>query len=349
MSTSNNTVEPGQRIGRAIALKPYDDGSYEWHKQRLRGIGGSDAATILGYEPYGEDRKKLWRRKTQREEGFMGNTATKYGSRMEPYLFDELLFRADADASMRPFQNARLIENQLKHPEHEWMRANTDGFIVPDGTPTGGIEIKTSKYTFDGVNKYHYPQMQHYMGVTGLQTWYYVYFQVPFDRQVALEFATRFLQEREVDEYWSWVIDQGSIYVKEVEADPGYIIDLMEVEEDFWGYVQRDEEPPKLRPDGEVEVDDATLASKFDRYAELKQKVNKSSNPFFSDEDLGDKEDDLDDLKEDIKARLDSIRASKGVKKVFVHGDYGEHKGTWCGSYFRLYEADAPIETDKPF
>jgi len=347
-----NTVSKGARVGRAIAQEAHQDGSYHWHKQRQNGIGGSDAAIILGYDSFGVDRKKLWRRKTGQEEVFAGNTATRYGSLLEPYLFEKLQFRGAADASMRVFEDATLVENQLVHPEHSWMRANTDGFIAPHGVdaPTAGIEIKTSKYGFDGVKTRHNAQMQHYMGVTGIQNWLYVYFEVPFDREIAMEFKGRFLHPDEEDEYWSWVIDQGTIEVEEVEADPGYIRDLMEVEEDFWTCVQEGKEPEVRRTEGEVEVEDATLASNIDRYAELKEKVDADYNPHFSSQELKEKEDELETLKDQIKDRAEVIRQKEGGKYIFVEGDHGEHKLTWCNTYHRIYPADVEVEVEeRPF
>jgi predicted phage-related endonuclease len=79
------------KIGHAKILSKHMDHTDAWHAMRRGGIGGSEAATVLGLEPYGNTRLDLWNQKTGRvEKTFAGNLATQYGTQIESYIRDRL-------------------------------------------------------------------------------------------------------------------------------------------------------------------------------------------------------------------------------------------------------------------
>lgn len=321
---------PDYTVGHAVPLANHADGSDRWKLARKRGLGGSDAAKVLGLQPYGETRVSLWRYKTGREESKVGNEATRYGSIIEPYIRQWLKARAqDTPAIWGGWRGLQDYPHQMHHPEYEWARANIDGNILDSsGTPVEGVEIKQSTHKYQGgragwvkpgVQAYHYPQVQHYMWVTGLQRWRYVYLHVPFDREMARLIADK--HAKDVDEYWLWMIDKAGLETVTVDRDDEYIERLADAEREFWNeHIEPDVKPSEWLPEGEIEVDNAKLADLLDEYGHA-----------HADDD----QDTKDDVGPEIKKLAQSISADHGdAKKIHLKGtdDYV----LWHGSGYWL-------------
>ena len=59
-----------------------------WHKERSKGLGGSDAGIICNLSPY-KTPYQLWEEKTGvRKSKFISNPAIELGNALEPILFD---------------------------------------------------------------------------------------------------------------------------------------------------------------------------------------------------------------------------------------------------------------------
>lgn len=337
-------------IGHAVQSSPYVEDSEAWHDARARGIGGSDAATILGLQPYGTDRVELWRQKTGREESKVGNAAVRYGSIIEPHVRRWLLERADDTAPIYG-DFADLVDHpvQLHHPEYEWMRGHVDGVLVDGDVATAGVEIKQSTYAYQsskydwpgGIQQYHYPQIQHYLAVSGLDRWHYVYLEVPADREF-----TRLIDEEfsiSSDDYWLWVVDQGEMTTEVVERDDDYIERLIDAEKRFWGHVEDDDSPDEWMPEGEVRVEDDELADLLDQYGRADARIKQTQAPEQA-------EFQKEEAKECIKQRAQSIAAGfdgEEPKKIWVNdNDYV----LWHGSGYWVAKPDdrAPESTPKP-
>jgi len=140
----------------------------EWLKARHRGIGGSDAAAILGVSPW-TSRYTLWQQKVADEPTSIPSTpAMAFGHRMEPYVAETF---ADLNQNMTVVDDLNLYA----HPEYEFMQANLDRLIVEEGKPSAILEIKTSarpQSWIDGVPGYYVSQVQHYMAVTNIEMSY---------------------------------------------------------------------------------------------------------------------------------------------------------------------------------
>lgn len=114
----------------------------EWHRARLQGIGGSEAAAIIGRSPWCSN-VELWKRKTGRAEApdISDNEAVKYGHDAEPLIRE--LFALD-------YGDKYLVEyggafDMVRHPEHPFIFATLDGRLVEIGTGRRGVlEIKTT-------------------------------------------------------------------------------------------------------------------------------------------------------------------------------------------------------------
>ncbi|MDE2102932.1 MAG: YqaJ viral recombinase family protein [Patescibacteria group bacterium] len=199
-------------------------GSPEWHALRRTGIGGTDAASImgLGYQtPY-----DLWELKTGRRapEDLSGLEAVRLGARLEAVVADEYADRAGA-----PLLHVR---ETLRRADKPWMFAHVDRTALTASGPVG-IEIKTAglvgvagaEWGEDGSDEVpagYLVQVQWYMAVTQWQLF----------RIVAL-------------------LGGRGIRVYEIPRDPEIIDALEQQAEQFWACVQADFQPPI------VSVDDA--------------------------------------------------------------------------------------------
>ena len=320
---------PDITVGHAVPLADHDDGSADWKLARKKGLGGSDAAKVLGLQPYDETRVDLWRIKTGREESKVGNAAVRYGSTIEPYIRQWLTNRAtDTPAFWADWSTLVDYPVQMHHPDHEWARANIDGLLTDDiygdgeGEATDGVEIKASTYRHGrgrpdwvepGVQAYHYPQIQHYLWVTGLERWRYVYLCVPFDREMAMRIADT--HARDVDEYWLWMVDQATITTRIVERDDDYIRRLADAEQSFWAnHIEADKCPDEWLPDGEVQVEHDELADLLEEYGRATAKIKASIDPEAS-------ENEKEAAKQEIKKLAQSVSADHGdAKKIHIAG-----------------------------
>lgn len=113
----------------------------KWLEERKAGIGGSDAATIVGLNPY-SDNIKLWEIKTKRaeQEDISNKPCVKYGVEMENNLRNSFAIK-------HPEFEVEHEENKIiKHPKYPFLFASLDGILTNKKTGEKGIlEIKTSE------------------------------------------------------------------------------------------------------------------------------------------------------------------------------------------------------------
>ena len=114
----------------------------EWLQLRLKGIGGSEAAAVIGQSPWCSN-VELWKRKTGRAESpdISNNEAVQYGHDAEPLLRG--LFAIDY---AHKFKTEYLGEfDMVYHPEHPYIFATLDGRLEELETGRKGVlEIKTT-------------------------------------------------------------------------------------------------------------------------------------------------------------------------------------------------------------
>jgi putative phage-type endonuclease len=142
----------------------------EWLQARKNYIGGSDAAAILGLNPW-KTNVDLWEEKTGRKEAadISDNEAVKFGSQSEPYLRE--LFKLD-----NPDLDVRYMENNMfLNDTYPWAHASLDGWLKDKEGRAGILEIKTTTIqNYASVKKWenkipdnYYCQILHYFLVTG--------------------------------------------------------------------------------------------------------------------------------------------------------------------------------------
>lgn len=114
----------------------------EWHEARKNGIGGSEAAAIIGKSPWCSN-VELWKRKTGRATApdISDNEAVKYGHDAEP-LIRELFALDYADRFEVSYGGAF---DMVRHPAHPFIFATLDGRLLEKGTGRRGVlEVKTT-------------------------------------------------------------------------------------------------------------------------------------------------------------------------------------------------------------
>lgn len=112
----------------------HDMSREEWVQSRRESIGGSDAATVLGLNPYSSP-YALWAEKTGaiEPEDISGKEAVRLGVFLEPYVAQR--FSEVTDKKVRR-------ENYiLKNSDYPWAHANVDRLVVGE---KAGLECKTT-------------------------------------------------------------------------------------------------------------------------------------------------------------------------------------------------------------
>lgn len=138
----------------------------EWKALRSKYIGGSDAASVVGLNPY-KSAYSLWAEKTGKIPEFEGNLATDVGTYMEDFIAK----RFEQETGKKVRRECRSIFND-KYP---WAIANCDRMIVGEDA---GLECKFTdsinlkKYKGGEYPERFYAQCVHYLAVTGKKRWY---------------------------------------------------------------------------------------------------------------------------------------------------------------------------------
>ena len=147
-----------------IVLNSHD----EWLKNRTK-IGGSDAAAIVGMNPY-KTNIDLWFEKTGQAvaEDISDKPYVKYGTNAETYLRG--LFALDF-----PQYEVEYVENNMFfNKKYPWAHASLDGWLTDQDGRKGILEIKTTEILQSmqkekwnqRIPDNYYIQLLHYLMVT---------------------------------------------------------------------------------------------------------------------------------------------------------------------------------------
>lgn len=112
----------------------------DWMKHRQRYIGGSEAAAIVGMNPYMSN-QELWEIKTgiREPEDISKKDYVKYGTKAEKHLRD--LFKLDYPQYKVEYK----ANNSWTNDKYPWAAASLDGVLTEKETGRKGIlEIKTT-------------------------------------------------------------------------------------------------------------------------------------------------------------------------------------------------------------
>lgn len=179
-----------------------------WLKQRSKGIGGSDAGTVMGVNEY-KSAFTLWAEKTgQIDAPRQSSEAIRLGHDLEDYVAKRF---CEAEGK-RVKRSSFCFESK----ERPYMRANVDRLVIGENAV---LECKTanmmkgSSYKKDEIPATYYYQCLHYMAVLGLDR---VYLAV-------LVFSHGL---------YTFVIDRSD---PQIQQDMEY---LVQKEEEFWKHVE---------------------------------------------------------------------------------------------------------------
>jgi len=140
--------------------------SEEWLTLRKTGIGGSDAGSICGVNPFGSP-MKVYHDKTSSGVEELDNEAVRQGHDLEDYVAQRFM-----EATGLKVRRSNFMYRSVENP---FMIADVDRLVIGEDA---GLECKTaSAYNADkwkdGNIPLHYiMQCYHYMAVTGKRTWY---------------------------------------------------------------------------------------------------------------------------------------------------------------------------------
>lgn len=180
----------------------------EWMALRSKYIGGSDAAAVVGLNPFSSP-YALWAEKTGRVPGFEGNLATEVGTFLEEFVAQKFAHETG--------KKVRRVNQSFFNSDYPWAIANIDREIVGEDA---GLEIKTTselnlkKFKGGEFPENYYVQCVHYLSITEKKRWYLA----------VLVGNKEFL----------WFT---------IERDEAEIEALMTAERDFWELVKTDKPP----------------------------------------------------------------------------------------------------------
>lgn len=191
----------------------------EWLRYRKMGIGGSDAGSICGLNPYSTAISVFLNKTSQVSEAY-DNEAMRQGRDLEDYVASRFMEETGL--------KVRRVNAIFMHEKHPYILANVDRMIVGQNA---GLECKTTNILNadkwkGGVVPAHYElQCHHYMAVTGATAWY-----------VAVV-----------------ILGKEFKYVR-IERDEEIIQNLIAIETDFWfNHVKKGIMPD---PDGSKAADE---------------------------------------------------------------------------------------------
>lgn len=163
MSTVSTVQQTAVRFYRDNDL---EQGTHAWRMWRRSVIGASEAATILGENPWSKS-QKLFEEKLGLRPEFQGNAATREGQMLEPY----------ARAAVSEYLEVELEPAIAQSAEHLFIAASLDGIDTSSQTL---IEIKCGVKSYEEsaatgmVPRYYMAQLQHQLMVTRIDMLHYV-------------------------------------------------------------------------------------------------------------------------------------------------------------------------------
>ena len=191
----------------------------EWLEHRRNSIGGSDAASIIGLNPWSSP-YSVWADKLGKLPLKEDNEAMRQGRDLEFYVAERFAEKTG--------KKVRRENHILINPDYPFAHANVDRMVVGEDA---GLECKTTSalnmknFKNGAFPDTYYVQCVHYMMVTGCSKW-----------------------------YLAVLVLNRDFMVFEIERDEEEIKALAKSEADFWKLVEERQAP---MPDGSASTSDA--------------------------------------------------------------------------------------------
>ncbi|MGI6361476.1 MAG: YqaJ viral recombinase family protein [Bacillota bacterium] len=228
----------------------------EWLAARKKGLGGSDAAAILGLNPY-ETPYSVWADKLDLLPEKEDNESMRQGRDLEDYVAKR--FCEETGKKVR--RNNKIIHSK----DYPWALANVDRMIVGENA---GLECKTTatlnlkQFAKGEYPATYYCQCVHYMAVTGADKWYLAVLVLGKQFHV-------FEIERDEKEIESLMSEEGSFWKDYVETETPPGVDGLDPTGEALEFIYREsDEEGAIDLFGRGEL----LSDYFDLAAEIKDK-----------------------------------------------------------------------------
>lgn len=195
----------------------------EWLKGRSGRIGGSEAAAIVGLNPYLSN-VELWEIKTGRREreDISEKPFVKYGHSAEEHLRE--LFALD----FPQYKVGYVDNNMFLNDQFSFAHASLDGWLEDDQGRKGILEIKTTNILQsmqkekwnDRIPDNYYIQVLWYMIVTEFD-FAVLKAQLRFDYGKDVQFITKhyFIERSEVEDDINYLLNAGKRFVEYIKTD----------------------------------------------------------------------------------------------------------------------------------
>lgn len=200
------------------------DDRESWLAGRGQGIGGSDAAAVVGVSPWMSP-IELWKVKMgmTRQKDLTGNAAVEQGNRMEPIL-RELYAKLHPEYRVEYHQFDILFQE-----ERPWLFVTLDGELISENGRRGILEIKTatpgakwSQWKDGAMPQNYYCQVLHALLATGYD--FVRLYACLYSQNGDMTLTEREIERADVIEDMNWLLNE---------------------EQQFWkGYVERGVMPP---------------------------------------------------------------------------------------------------------
>ena len=156
-------------MAKPYTIKKFSKEDYEkeWLEFRKSGLGGSDAASVLGYSPF-KSTYELWAEKSQliEPEDISNREAVEWGKRLEDVVAQKF---ADEHSEL----DIKNFTYCYVSNEYPFMFASLDRVATDADGNKYVVEIKTTNAFgddwADGVPIYYEAQVYHYLAVTGFK------------------------------------------------------------------------------------------------------------------------------------------------------------------------------------
>ena len=268
-----------------------------WLSARRSGIGGSDAAAIIGVSPW-RTPLDVYLDKTGQGVEQADSDPMLWGRLLEPVVRQRY-----ADVTGREVLVPDVPNGIVVHPSIPYMLTTLDGYV--DGAVRRVVEVKTARSGADWgepgsdeIPDYYLPQVQHYLAVTGFSV-----------ADIAV------------------LIAGSDFRIYTVEANPEFQELLIAAESVFWDHVQNGIPPAPVcaadvlrmypRDDGRSVVASDDVLADMELAAALRQSIKSAELELEGDK------------KEGVLGVMDRIKTAIGQASSLLHPTTGKPIATW--------------------
>lgn len=259
----------------------------EWLQMRTEGIGGSDAAKVLGISPWGT-KYDLWHDKVGIDplNDDKNSMILDAGHHLENFVAQLYGYLQNANAKGEESKKVKVFEKKImyRHPLYPFMQGDIDRFVERDGN-ISILEIKTTSDNnksewFSDIGKpiipKHYEcQVRHYMAVTNIDEADIccLFCNEQFRVLASILSSDVSIPEDKFSKYAEEYFIPNLV-VRHITRDEKYEEKLIKAEKEFWEtYVVPKIEPPFENGDGKKAL------KALERYTKAKEsKINISTD-----------------------------------------------------------------------